>query len=151
MSTPWNSSPIRSQPDLESVEGKQKLRAHQLYRPMSSPIKLRCTEDRVPGSSSRDHLKVKSKELREQRRQTRLENSREKVTDILGALDKEAELLREANVVEVDLDQLIEEEEKCKSDLFVKEEQEEQFVEELESILAQEQAELELLLKELSL
>lgn len=151
MATPWNSSPIRDQSSLEAVESKQKLRAHQLYRPMSSPIKLRCTEEYVLGSSSRDQLKNKSKEQREQRRQKRLENSREKATDFLGARDKEVELLREANNAEVDINQLIEEEEKNKRDLMVKAEQEEQYLEELELILAQEQAELELHLKDLSL
>lgn len=151
MAAPWNSSPIRDGSNLEAFEDKQKLRAQQLFRPMSSPIKLRITRDYVPGDSARVQQKNKSKEDRINRRQKRLENSREKVTDILDAQDTEAELLRQAKGLEADLDQLIEEEERNKSDQLISEEQEKQYLEELESILAQEEAELELLLQELSL
>lgn len=142
-----NSSPIRDSSYLEAAEDHQKTRAQNLYRPMSSPIKLDLAKE---SNSVRFQARAKCKEKREERRQKRLELSREKVSEFEGVAEEQQRLLREATTVEVDLELLLDEE-KAIAEQQLQDEEEQEYLEELEMILAQEQAELELHLENLAL
>lgn len=117
---------------------------------MSSPIQQKLTNEHPPETPLRNQAKQKLKEQREDRRQKQLELSREKVTDYECAQKDEEKLLRQASDVQVDLDQLIEEEERVLADREQSGRHDaggpsqEQYLEELELLLAQEEAELEL-------
>lgn len=156
MVSQWNSSPIRDTSYLEAAEDNQRARAQRLYKPMSSPVQQRSSQE---GSYSFQRMLAKSKvkDQREDRRQKRLELSREKVTDYESTQKDEEELLRQANETQIDLEQLIEEEEqerverehsKCEAAELSNEER---YLEELELLLAQEQDELELRFGEMAI
>lgn len=132
MTTSWNSSPIRESSYVDTASENQKLRAQRLYRPMSSPLQNRH------GYCARDVARLRGKEERENRRQQRLELSREKVTEVQLTKEDEERLRKEAMDAEVDVDRLVAQEEQFQ------EEQHQEYLEQLEQILAQEQAELEL-------
>lgn len=145
MKIAWNSSPIRESSYPETAEERQKARAQRLYRPMSSPVQRRTTRSEPGQNPTRERAKLEAKEKREDERQKRLDLSREKITDIETAAKHERELLRQAAREELYVELLIGEEEskKLEEQLSMKA-IEQQFLEELEALLAQEQAELEL-------
>lgn len=140
MTVPWNSSPVRDLATLEATEERQMARAQHLYRPMSSPLKQRTTSD----GNGQKAAKQRYKEFRDQKRQRRLELSREKLTEIQNSREEEEELLRQAVDAEVDIEYLIDVEARIKEEASAAEAREQYELEELELLLAQEQAELEL-------
>lgn len=138
----FHSSPIRQPTALEEIEETQKARGSRLYRPMSSPVakKLGQTEE-----NSRSSLKHKQLEdIRRMQRQLRLALAREKVVDTEDYNKQLAELKKQADLLEVDPDLLVEEE-------FVEEEEVDEYEEQLEDFLADEELELEQQLKDLQI
>ncbi|RKP32882.1 hypothetical protein METBISCDRAFT_21145 [Metschnikowia bicuspidata] len=107
---------------------------------MSSPLKQRTKSD----GNGREAAKQRYKEFRDQKRQRRLELSREKLTEIQNSREEEDELLRQAVDAEVDIEYLIDVEARRKEEATAAEAREQYELEELELLLAQEQAELEL-------
>lgn len=142
----FHSSPIRSQTALEEIEDLQKIRAAQLYQPMSSPLAKRTDSYHVKSKGNQKHKQME--EIRRLHRQARLELGREKVSDTEDYNKQLLELKEQADTLEIDPNLLLDEE-------FDEdqggENYEEHLEDQLEDYLADAEFELEQQLKDLQI